>query len=291
MALEKSGVNSVPEAGGQKLNVDDITLEDLGFETGEDPEGEAGLETQNDSESELTQEEPDGDTQFGDQRQEKAWAKRIAAEREKIRREVDEEYQRKTQEQQYSRTQYQPPQPKAWVEPQPLSKEELDKLAENYAMTPDAIQVLYSQQVELNRMKHLLDQSFMSINSMREDTNKGETIMQIERTRRNNPDLPVFDEGKVAAIRQNYLNRHGIRLTWEDAYKQQVAEEAMSGNLSRQAQQKAIKQITSRNRTNVQAGNAGQAKPVSVEELSDEQFERLKERAKAGVFTRNKQQT
>lgn len=316
MSWKQTGVNNALEAGEQNastgINIDEVTLEDLGFETGEEEDaGEAGQKVHDDFEGEPKQlEEPaEEDAPFGDQRQEKAWAKRIAAEREKIRREVEDEYQQKTQhnqaqrsqaqyEQQYEQQQYQPHQPyqptrqpqqqKPWVEPQPLTKDELSKLADDYAMTTDAVQVLYNQQVEMNRMKYLLEQSFHAINAMRDDTTKTDAVEQIERMRKSNPHLPAFDSEKVSAIRQNYRQRHGINLPWADAYKQLVADEAMSGNMSRQAQQKAIKQITGRNRTNVQVGNAAQVKQISVEDLSDAQFERLIERAKAGAFTRNK---
>lgn len=293
MKLDESGVNGAPEAGGQEIDVDKITLEDLGFPTGDEEGGEAGQEDLEDIENVPKQDDNAEDGQFADPRQEKAWAKRIAAERERIRREVETEYQQKnqygqgqySQAQQGQQQQYQQPrlpQQRQWVEPQPLSKDELDKLADSYAMTTDAVQVMYSQQVELNRMKYLLEQSLHAISAMRDDTTKGDAVMQIERTRKANPYLPAFDEGKVSSIRQKHYQQYGVTLPWQEAYKQLVAEEAISGNLSRQAQQKAIKQITSRNRTTVQAGNAGQAKQVNVEDLSDEQFERLKERAKAG---------
>jgi len=296
MSWKDSGVNDAPEAGGQGtgFDVDKITLEDLGFETGEDDAGEADQGAQDDlgddpmqEDSAVSGQDEQGE-QFNDTKQEKAWAKRIAAEREKIRREVDAEYQQKTAALQNAQQSYQQPQKRTWVEPQPLTKDELEKLADSYAMTTDAVQVMYSQQVELNRMKYLLEQSFTAINAMKDDTTKGDAMAQIERNRKSNPYLPAFDEGKVSAIRQRHYQQHGITLPWHDAYKQLVADEAMSGNLSRQAQQKAIKQITSRNRTNVQAGNAAQAKQVNMEDLSDDQFERLKERVKAGALTRGK---
>ena len=224
---------------------------------------------------------------------EKAFARRLAAKEEQIRKEYDQKYsaQQHPQRQQQGvpgpgdqkvgpppRQQQQAPQQ------QPaLSKEQIDKLAEDLALTPEAVNVLYNQQMAISQQDSRIREQQEYLENLRDESTKAETRTEIEAQRKENPSLPEFDEERVKEMRKQYKDQYGVNLPWKEAYRQLVAEEAMTGNLSRNVQQQTIQQVADRGGVNTQIGKGGKsASKPDLWDLSSDQFSKVKEQALQG---------
>ena len=248
-----TGEETTPAAGEQETEVDLFSESETGEETAA---AEQGTQTEQPQE------------QFTDTRTEQAFAKRLAAEREKIRRELEAEFK---------------PQPKQT--PQEDPDKVVEKLADDLMITPEAARVILQQQMTLDQMRS-------SMGDIHDRASKAEAKMVIEQQRKTNQHLPAFDESKLAAVRKDYFDRYGTVLAWEDTYRHYVAQEAMSGNLftaaAHQAEQRAIANISGRNNATVQAGKGGSAKRATdVWGMPDQDFAKLVEDAKQGKFKKS----
>lgn len=259
---QDAGVNDEPAAAGQE---GDSELEGQ-IDAGEDVEGQDGREG-----TEQIGTQPGTQQQF-DQRTEQAFAKRLAAEREKLRRELEQQLT-----QQYGQPVLQQP---AYGQPgmqQPYLQQppanHIEELAMQWGTTPEVMRAMLDQQMRLNAMQERIE--------------KAEIKEIIERQRQEKPFLPAFDEARLEQIREQYRRFYGTNLPWREAYRQLVIEEAFNGRLSTAAEQRAISQITQRNKATVQAGKGGQAKKPDIWDLPDEEFEKLVERAKAGELKKS----
>ena len=248
-----------PAAGDQQEEED---IFGLGADAGEE-------ETQGEAETGAFEDEPN----------EKAFAARLRKEREKIAQEIEErlrqEYEAKQQQQQYT-----PPQPP------PLPRQQLEDLADQLGVTIETANAMYHQQWLINQQNEAIRRQEEYLRRMADNTSKSEALKAIEQRRKVNPNLPEPDETRLQQIRKEYKGKYGYDLPWEEAYEKLIAQEAISGNLTRTAQQKVINDITARGRKTVQAGKGGRAKKPSIEDMSKDDFEALVEQAKAGKFKR-----
>lgn len=255
-----------PAAGDQQEEED---IFGLGEDTGEE-------ETQEDAASE------EAETTTEDESTEKAFAARLRKEREKIAQETEErlrqEYEAKYQ--QIQQQQYIPPQPP------PLPRQQLEDLADQLGVTIETANAMYHQQWLINQQNEAIRRQEEYLRRMADNTSKSEALKAIEQRRKGNPNLPEPDETRLQQIRKEYKRKYGYDLPWEEAYEKLIAQEAISGNLTRTAQQKVINDITARGRKTVQAGKGGRAKKPSIEDMSKDDFEALVEQAKAGKFKR-----
>ena len=271
MAVEETGVDVNVPAAGDEEDFDQY------FEEGvEEEEVVAGPEVE-DEDEELDQDE---DEEFAEQPQvSKAFAKRLAAKEKQIEERLRTQLLEEMRQQQTSQGQHQYTQP----EPHVNVKEQLDKLADELALTPEAVQVLYRQQLMLNQQAESIRKTEEALNQNRENMTKSEVKAEIEAQRKANPMLPEFDETSINRVRESYRKQYGVSLPWKAAYQQFVAEEAMSGNLGRRVQQDTLKKVVGRNKKTVQVkGSKQPAKKPSIDSMSDEQFERMIAAAKSG---------
>lgn len=259
-----------PAAGDQQEEED---IFGLGEDTGEE-------ETQEDAASEEAE-----TGAFEDESNEKAFAARLRKEREKIAQETEErlrqEYEAKYQQIQQQQRYIPPPQT-----PPPLPRQQLEDLADQLGVTIETANAMYHQQWLINQQNEAIRRQEEYLRRMADNTSKSEALKAIEQRRKVNPNLPEPDETRLQQIRQEYKGKYGYDLPWEEAYEKLVAQEAISGNLTRTAQQRVINDITARGRKTVQAGKGGRAKKPSIEDMSKDDFEALVEQAKAGKFKR-----
>lgn len=251
-----AGVEGAPVAGEQQAQQEDQTGLDFSFleeeQTGVEQPAAAGQEGEQ-----------------GEDRVEQAFAKRLAQEREKIRQELEQEFK-----QRYQPPTYQPPvQPTG--PPQPSLEERAAKLAEEWMITPEAAKAFILQE---ERMKNLTTKLFVTEDNIA----KAEAKAAIERQRASNPHLPPFNEQEILNIRLRHYNQYGVMPAWEDAYKMYVADAVTKGEINKNIEQQVISRITGRNKVNVQVGRAEQPQKRSVWDLSDDEFEKVKEKAKRG---------
>ncbi len=259
-----------PAAGDQQEEEDIFGLSE---DTGEE-------ETQEDAASEEAE-----TGAFEDESKEKAFAARLRKEREKIAQETEErlrqEYEAKYQQIQQQQRYIPPPQA-----PPPLPRQQLEDLADQLGVTIETANAMYHQQWLINQQNEAIRRQEEYLRRMADNTSKSEALKAIEQRRKGNPNLPEPDETRLQQIRKEYKRKYGYDLPWEEAYEKLIAQEAISGNLTRTAQQKVINDITARGRKTVQAGKGGRAKKPSIEDMSKDDFEALVEQAKAGKFKR-----
>lgn len=264
MSDDYTGVEGAPVAGEQQAQQE--------IQEGQD--GQAGFDFSFLEEEETGVEEPAAagqeEEQGEDQRVEQAFAKRLAQEREKVRQELEQEYQQRYQPPMYQ----QMPTPQREQSEQSL-EERAQKLAEEWMITPEAAKAFILQE---ERMKDLNARLYL----MQDNTEKVKAETAINEQRKNNPLLPPFNEQELINIRLRYYNQYGIMPNWEDAYKMYVADAVTKGEINKNIEQQVISRITGRNKVNVQVGRAEQPQKRSVWDLSDEEFEKLKEKAKRG---------
>ena len=245
-----------------------------------DTDEEEAEEIDEDVEEDVPEEEP----KLND-KAEKAFAKKLAAEKEKmeakIRQELEEKYKQQPK----------PNEPKPTLQPQngvtPLTDEQTEELAYKYGITPEAFTVLYNQQAAIMQLNEKINKQDQFQEQLTDQSTKAETQIAIEQDRKEKPWLPAFDEAKVTAVRNDFKAKYGVNLPWSEAYDRYVAEQAKSGSFARQAQQQAISQIKGRDRSTVHAGKGGQAQRPSIDDMSKAQFEEIIAQAKAGKFKKS----
>lgn len=265
MPEEFAGVEDAPVAGEQQAQAQEEEQSSLDFSYLEDDQSGVEEEPAVAGQEDEGGEEPRGQS-FEDERVEKAFAKRLAQEKEKIKRELEEELRQQLQQQQQQ-------------QPQLSFEERVQQLADELMITPEAARLVLEQQEQLRRLE---TQTYL----MRDESEKVRVESLVNEKRKTNPYLPPFNEEEIFNIRMQHYNRYGIMPTWEDAYNYYVAEKLKSGEFGRVAEQQAIQKITSRNRANVQVGKSSRPEKRNLWELSDEEFERLKEEAKTGKLTK-----
>lgn len=268
MLNEYTGVEGAPVAGEQ-----DYQEQDANFFSFNDNEAETGVDEpvaagQEEEEEQATDTESHSSE---DGRIEKAFAKRLAQEKEKIKRELEQEFQQRF----FMQQQQQPAQ-----QPQPSLDERAQKLSEEWMIPVEAAKAIL--QLE-ERNKDLVTQYYL----MQDSLERAKVEQAINKRRKANPYLPPFDEDKIMSVRLRHYNRYGVMPTWEDAYNLYIAETFASGEFGRMAEQRAIQNITGRNRVNAQVGKASQpSQKRDIWSLSDEEFAKLKELAKQGKLTK-----
>jgi len=262
MPEEYAGVEGAPVAGEQQAQP-------------QQQEDQSGLFSFLEEEQQTGVEEPaaagqEEEEQGEDQRVEQAFAKRLAQEREKIRQELEQEFQQRYQQPTYQQTTQSPVQ-----QQQENIEERAQKLAEEWMITPEAAKAFILQE---ERMKDLTTRLYL----MDDNATKVEAKAAIEKQREKNPYLPPFNEQEILNIRLRHYNQYGVMPNWEDAYKMYVADAVTKGEVTQNIEQQAISRITGRDKVNVQVGRAEQPQKRNVWDLSDEEFEKLKEKAKRG---------
>lgn len=268
MTDEYTGVNegSVAESPGAETAEEPIfDFSTEGEETGveETPAAEESI-----FEESTQSEEPEEESE--EARVEVAFAKRLAQEKEKIKKELEEEFQQKFG---------QPQMPAYSQQPQETVEQMAERLADEWMVTPEVAMAYILQQQQLQQVS-------AQLNYIRDNEEKLKAINKIEAQRKNNPYLPDFDEEKVIDKRVTYYQQYGVLPSWEDAYKMYIADAVTEGNIVKNIEQKTISQISGRDKTNVQVGKAAVPKKKTIEDLSDAEFERLKEQAKQGLYSK-----
>ena len=263
-----------PDAGGQEEEQDIFGL----------GEEEAGEENASDA-GEQTVDEDVQDEGFKEKSTEKAFAARLAKEREKIAKETEDRLR-----QEYEARMAQQAQPQQHIggdQPPPLSGEQLDSLADTLGVTREAAWAMYQQQWLINQQSDAIRRQDEYVRRIEQGASKIEALKTIEQRRKKNPYLPEPDEKVLADIRKDYKIRTGFDLPWEDAYDKLVARETESGAISRRAEQETIGKIAARNKATIQAGKGGQAKKPSIDDLSPDEFNKLVEDAKKGKYKKS----
>lgn len=284
MPDEITGVEETetPAAGETTEESDDL-FDYLGEEEGDkEDETDAGSETEDEEEEETDEEdevEEEDDDKFDDPKTEKAFAKRLAAREAKLREELRNEI--------LDEVRKQSPQNQQQPVNQATIKEQVEKLADQLAITPEAAQVMYNQQLMINQLYGHIQKTEDSLAESQDVTTKSQAKLDVETKRAANPLLPEFDEARLTAIRKQYQKSYGVNLPWQEAYNFLVAEEAMSGKFNRKVQQETLKNVGKRQKKTVKVKTATSAKKPTLDALSDEQFERMVERAKAGEFKKS----
>lgn len=254
MPDEITGVN-VPADAGQGAEVSEPEA-NLDNQTGEDTAPDAGGQV----EETTAGQEPNRETQ----RTEQAFARRLAAEKAKmeaqIRAELEAQY-RQPGNPQDEREQF---------------AQQVQAIAEQFEVTPHAAAAMLRQQIALNNLQSQI--------AGQSDLAKAQK--EVAALRAKNAHLPEFDEAAVNAIRLEY-QRQGVNLPYRAAYDLHVAREAAEGRLTRSVEQKTIAGITARDKVTVAAGKGANAKPLSWDEMSADEFAQYTERALRGEFKKS----
>ena len=220
--------------------------------------------------------EGSGSEEKFDEKTEKAFAKRLAAERKKLEQEYEEKFGQPPGQGQQQGQQQTGPQ-KTW-------NELVDELADKLYITKEAADIMLRQQVQLEQMNNQLTE-------IRGGSEKTTAQQEIETMRAQNPHLPEFNETAVTKIRNDYSKQYGVPLSWKDAYRQFVAQEALNGKLfadiEHETEQRTLTNVAGRDTKTIQAGQAGRAKPPSINDMSDDQFEQMIEAAKQGKLKKS----
>ena len=265
-----AGAESAPAAGEQEQS-DSFDLESLLF--GED---EKGAEVEGAADP---VEEPEQQTDELPEDASKAFAKKWAAEsdklKEKVRAEVMAEVEQRT------RT---TPQEQAQGAPthRSLSEQDLEKLADDLGLSPQATKIFYEQQQAINR---LTEETRRNQHRSREQSLYNEAVQYAKKLSAENPSLPNWDDTAVHQYRIDHYKQYGTTLPWKEAYRMQLADAVVNGNLTRQAQQDAIRKIQQRDTASAPV-KAPSAKKMSIDDLSSDQFKRMVEDAKVGKFSK-----
>ncbi len=223
-----AGDNQAPDAGGQ---------------------GDAGV----------TGQEPD-------QRVEQAFARRLAAERERIKAEFEAKYAQPQQTQ------------------QGITQQQISEAIEYYisqGLPPAVAKDMVDTRLALLNTQSLL----ANVSGTLQDTT-GLTAAkdEIAALRAQNKALPEFDQKALEAIRNEYRQRN-FNLPWREAYDIYVARQVAAGNLTRAAEQQAIDAITGRNKATVQAPKGG-GTPPNYMTMPKADFEKEVEKALRGEYSK-----
>ena len=289
MTKKNPGVEENIPAAEEEMDYNFLFEEESGVDDDlpdAEEEEQDGEEIEEDPEEDL-EEDLEEEEEFDDKTS-KAFAKRLAAKEAQIEARLRDQITRDIQSQQqsspYQQPQYQQPRQTA---PQVSMKEQIDKLADELAMTPEAVQILYQQQLMINQQAQQIQEARQMFQEDRDTTSRSQAKLDIEKQRKINPWLPEFSEGRLSDIRKQYQQQTGVTLPWKDAYKQLIAEEALSGNLNRSVQQDTLKKVSKRNKKSVKVKTSQPVKKTNLDDLTDEEFEKLIQRAKDGDFKKS----
>jgi hypothetical protein len=273
-----TGVESVPAAGGQETgsSEDSFDLESLLFgdqsEEGAKEEDAAGP-------AEGTEQGESQDQGLPDDAS-KAFAKKWAAEseklEEKIRTKVMAELEAKT------RT---TPQEQAQGAPahRELSQTEIDELAQKLDVSSEAARIFYKQQELIN---NLTEEQRRNTQRSREQAAYNDAVQYARQLKEQNPAMPDWSDEKIQERRMEHWKVYGTTLPWKEAYKMQLADSVLSGDLTRQAQQDAIRNIQTRETAAVGL-KAPASQKKTINDLSTAQFNQMVEDAKMGKFKKS----
>ena len=183
----------------------------------------------------------------------KAFAARLKAEREKIRREERAAVEAEL------RSQQTPSQPA-----QPVSVEAYaDQIAEQLGVTPEAARAMANlavqQQALAQQQQRILEQA------------EEASIKATDRT---------FDRAAADAVRTDFQKRYGITLSISDAW-QMARNQQHIAQSTRAAEQRALAQADANRRAGTPAPSGGGGKPT-IADLPDGDFEAMVARVKAG---------
>ena len=287
-----SGVEeNVPAAGGQE----DFSMEEY---LDSYQEADTGVKEETPAAEEGYTEEPvqdadgDSDDSFGDERVEKAFAKRLDSalkkKEEELRREMDEKlksYSSKTREEDYSYQQEAPQQSQGGVKDLTrMNSDQLQEQADEWMMSYEAILHMQQQQKRNAYMERAVFQTY-------DERERNAARTAAEKSRKTNQYLPEWNDEAVNEIRANHYRETKQVLPYKAAWRLYVGEQAEKGsyikNVSRATEQKTLKNVAKRNRANVQAGGGQQAGKPSLDDLPDEDFEAMIAKAKAGAYKRS----
>ncbi len=262
---ELLGANE-PEDATQEIDPEEILLQDDEEETGEEEEADT------EPEGEEAEQEPED-------RLEKAFAKKWTAWLEKkvpeLREEIREELRRETVPQQRASQQT--------GEIPLLSDAEAERLADQLNTSPEHVRILYALQMrDIAREREI--QGLKS--GMYEASEKSQAQQYVQEIAKNNPAMPGWDEKKLEAYRQAYQRAYGHPLPWREAYRQYVADAAMSGDFTRKTQQQTIQKIKARDQATVNIKAPSTKKP-DVWDIPGDQFERLVDEVKSGKYKKS----
>jgi hypothetical protein len=287
MPEELAGVNS-PDVAGQETEEDVFAVE--GLETGEeDIESEADSED-TDSETEAEPEEEEASEESPDNPKSKvgqAFAKRLAAERQKMSKELKQEltaeFEAKYGAKEVPQTQQAMPDD-LYSDMPKMTREQVDHFADQMGMTPEAAWSILCQQHAMNKLNQKLQNQQLTAKQLQEATAKTDAMREVAAQRKKNPNLPAFDEARITQIRADYRKEMGVELPWKAAYKQLVAEEVLSGKTSRAAEQKVLNNIGNRDAKTVNAGKGGKPKVISIDDMTEAQFEKFQADVASGKY-------
>jgi hypothetical protein len=264
---------AVPAAGEQEIDIEKLLFgeeENTGVEEegAADPNDEAVVEAEEKPKEVKLPEDAS-----------KAFATKLAAEKDKMRDEIRSEIM-----QEIERTKNTPEQQRQGAPAyQGLSEEEIEKLADDLDASPKLVRVVYEQQMRINQQEEINRKMTAQVRD-RSEYESAKTFAQ-EMVAKNET-MPVFDDKVLHNYRMKYYQEHaGATLPWKEAYKMLVADTVMSGDLTREAQQAAIEQIKERDKTTVGLKSPAAQKPT-IDDLPSDQFNKLVEEAKSGKYKR-----
>ncbi len=270
MTDEHTGVVEESAAGAEE----EFDLEALLFgdteETGEEPEGDTDPEV----------EAEQGEVELPTEDASKAFAKKWSAEKSKIRDEVREEVMRELRQQTTTTPQEQE---RGAPQHRELSTEELEKMAQEFDTSPSVMRILHQQQMMINRQA---EDAKRAAHMSRERSEYQGARKYAEEVAAQNPTMPQWDNDKIQDYRLQHYKQYGISLPWKEAYRMQIADAVMSGEVTRQAQQEVIQNIQKRDTASPKIKSQSTQR-MTVDDLTKEQFEAMLEDAKAGKFKRS----
>jgi len=282
-----TGVESVPAAGEQvseELDFEKILFgdDDNSGETEEEEQNAAGSEEteqgEGEEEKEQTEEpeKPDLPTEDASIAFAKKWEANKAKVKDELRAEIMEEIKQQTQ----TTTQQQSQGAPKYRE---MTEEQIQKLADDFETSPAVAKVLYAQQQAQNRLQEQLRQQTQR---QKEQEEYIEAQRLANKLKQENQSLPDWDNKKLHNYRMEHYKKYGSVLPWGEAYKMAIADAVTTGNLDRQVQQETIKKIQKREETNVGLQKPSTPK-LGVEDLTDEQFAKLKDEVMLGKYKRS----
>lgn len=272
-----SGANDVPAAGEQ--NNEEYDIEEILF--GGLDDDNSGVDKQKDAASESQeseQQEGQGDELPEDAS--KAFAKKLNAEREKIREEerqkIQEEIRQRTETTQQEQQQGAP-------QHRQMPQEEIERLAEQYEVSVPFMQFMINQQQQNQQLQQKLRERDMRDRERSEYLQAKEFANELKGQ---NSSLPDWDDKQLDTYRKQYYKRYGAILPWKEAYQMSIADAVTSGELTRQTQQDTIKNIQEREEqsTNIKSPSP---KRMTIMDLPKDRFDKMVEDAKLGKYKRS----
>lgn len=270
---------------------EELTYDD--DETGDEDEGDADLDDAEGEESEDDDaDDSDGESEDDDEsldnpksKPAKAFAKRLAAERAKIAKQLREELKAELTEELKPKDAPQTQQQQVndlYADMPTYTREQIEDLADKWGTTPELAWTNICNQHALAKLNQKLQTQAQTAAQAAAERKKNDAIREVAKQRKANPDLPAFDEKRIEKIRSDHKRESGTNLSHMDAYRMLVAEEFISGNATRKVKQDTVKNITKRDSKTVSAGKGGRATPKDIDEMSAEEFAAMREKALSG---------